>query len=1040
MEIDNRKIARERAEKEAKRADMKQHADKLIQGFEKLEDSHSKRAIWELFQNALDLSDNCHVIIKQENDRISFSHNGKPFDSNTLSCLIKQVSSKDGESNEEEVGQYGTGFITTHSFGKKIILNSVLKEGDYFIPIRNFEIDRIAKNSDELIEKLIIQQEKVFDLVENGDYQSNNGHLTTFTYLALSQLEQENINKAISNLSIILPYVMMLNDKLQKVTVKNINGEEIIYEKGKTESFDNVNVTNIYIDGVVTKIYSLHSIEEDITIILPLSERNKAIKFNEELSRLFLYYPLIGTEKFGFNFIIHSKYFSPTEPRDGIHLKSKNEQVKEKEENNRKIITRASAMIFDFVKNNAEKIENPVYFAPIYFNTNLSNELLSEYFINLKKEWVSEFEDFVLVETNNKRLSPNETKFFKDELLFDAKSDEKKYFKSIYSLVNLFWDNVPKFELVSDWTSIVNVWNSDNIEYISIIDLVEKIQEAGSLDKFNNTEDLKNFYNYLINHSYSNLFSEYKLLPNIKNEFRVLSHLNKTINVDEKLINIADTIIPDIPKRYIKKDFEFNLEFETYDRKQFSRDINSQISEFSKSINQNSLLGEKILFSLIEYCKIFPSLDNTGTRGKLIKLIAKYYQIDDTLTELPAIVNQEIDWLTPIKSLLRNFIWELNTNNSDWIKENISFVKGVVSVIYDYYEFNDIIQTLPIFPNQLYQLCKQSELKVDDNIPEELKELYNSIIKPEKEIKQILILQDFSKFLKNGELKTPKNLGDDIDKVFQEAKPYSEINEHPYKREILNIIKKISDNNNEWAKYFPLIEEKKATIMMASISDDDTKNDLFSIIGLEKDKIALLGKLSRQSNLEEIIRLGEKALLEQMQNNADFEFKHNIGTHIEKIIREKLGQDLIGFSAKVEDEQGGQDIVVRYENSIIYFVEVKSRWDNRNSITMSPLQMKRAVENKSKYSLCCVEMSDYKIGDDERYKANIEDILNRINIIHNIGERVEPLINGIIKVKDFENEISISGDYRGVIPQSIVKQGKSIEDLIEKIISLIKES
>ena len=1039
MEIDNRKIARERAEKEAKRADMKQHADKLIQGFEKLEDSHSKRAIWELFQNALDLSDNCHVIIKQENDKISFSHNGKPFDSNTLSCLIKQVSSKDGESNEEEVGQYGTGFITTHSFGKKIILNSVLKEGDYFIPIKNFEIDRIAKNSDELIEKLIIQQEKVFDLVENGDYQSNNGHLTTFTYLALSQLEQENINKAISNLSIILPYVMMLNDKLQKVTVKNINGEEIIYEKGKTEFFDNVNVTNIYIDGVVKKIYSLHSIEENITIILPLYERNKAIKFNEELSRLFLYYPLIGTEKFGFNFIIHSKYFSPTEPRDGIHLKSKNEQVKEKEENNRKIIARASEMIFDFVKNNAKKIENPVYFAPIYFNTNLSNELLSEYFINLKKEWVSEFEDFVLVETNNKRLSPKETKFFKDELLFDAKSDEEKYFKSIYSLVNLFWDNIPKFELVSDWTSIVNVWNSDNVEYISINDLVEKIQEAGSLDKFDNTEDLKNFYNYLIKHSYSNLFGEYRLLPNIKNEFRVLSHLNKTINVDKKLINIADTIIPDIPKRYIKKDFEFDLKFETYDRKQFSRDINSQISELSKSINQNSLLEEEILFSLIEYCKIFPSLDNTGTRGKLIKLIAKYYQIDDTLTELSVIANQEIDWLTPIKSLLRNFIWELNTNNSDWIKENISFIKDIVSVIYDYYEFNDIVQTLPIFPNQLYHLYKKSELKIDDNIPEELKVLYNSIVKPEREIKQILILQDFSEFLKNGELKTPKNLGDDIDKVFQEEKPYSEINEHPYKKEILNIIKKISDNNSEWAKYFPLIEEKKATIMMASISDDDTKNDLFSIIGLEKDKIALLGKLSRQSNFEEIIHLGEMALLEQMQNNADFEFKHNIGTHIEKIIREKLGQDLIGFSAKVEDEQGGQDIVIRYENSIIYFVEVKSRWDNRNSITMSPLQMKRAVENKSKYSLCCVEMSDYKIGDDERYKANIEDVLNRINIIHNIGERVEPLINGIIKVKDFENEISISGDYRGVIPQSIVKQGKSIEDLIEKIILLIKE-
>ena len=36
--------------------------------------------------------------------------------------------------------------------------------------------------------------------------------------------------------------------------------------------------------------------------------------------------------------------------------------------------------------------------------------------------------------------------------------------------------------------------------------------------------------------------------------------------------------------------------------------------------------------------------------------------------------------------------------------------------------------------------------------------------------------------------------------------------------------------------------------------------------------------------------------------------------------------------------------------------------------------MKRAIENEEKYSLCCVDMSDYKVGSDDRYNPSIEDI------------------------------------------------------------------
>lgn len=85
--IIDRELAEKKAKEEAERADMKQHADKLIQGFEKLEDSHAKRAIWELFQNAIDLSEYSEIILELKEDSVIFKHNGKPFTTNTLSCF-----------------------------------------------------------------------------------------------------------------------------------------------------------------------------------------------------------------------------------------------------------------------------------------------------------------------------------------------------------------------------------------------------------------------------------------------------------------------------------------------------------------------------------------------------------------------------------------------------------------------------------------------------------------------------------------------------------------------------------------------------------------------------------------------------------------------------------------------------------------------------------------------------------------------------------------------------------------------------------------
>lgn len=1028
--------AKEKAKKEAARIDMKQHANKLIQGFEKLDESDAKRAIWELLQNAVDVSENCEIIISITDKSLIFKHNGRPFTSTTLNSLIKQVSSKTSQSNDSEVGQYGTGFITTHSFGKKILLSGSLKKEEGYIYFDNFEIDRTAKDSDELIEKLIIQQEKAFDLIDINDTKEEPSKFTTFEYLVATDLEKENVEKVIDELNLALPYVMSLNDKLIKVTIIDKNKKETIFQKNEVSFKDTTKITPILINNSIEKkIHSISDTENKITVILPLENLNKAISFDSKLAKLFLYYPLIGTENFGLNFVVHSKQFAPREPRDGIHLKSNNDQTQEKEKSNRELLEVAFTLISNFIKENANIIDNIHLLSKISFNTNIPNNSLSVYFKELKEKWANNFKYYPIVETNEEKICPKDAFFFSEELL---KNDA--YFNSIYTIVNLFWKNkIPQKHIVKEWTKYITEWEDTTLNFIDITSIAGEIEKSKTLSFYEEMkEDLKNFYRYLIEYNHVEVFNKHKILPNIKGDFWLLSQLKSCLDIDEVLIEIADIIIPDVSKKFLAKDFYLGLHLDLYERKDFVKDINAKIAENYKSEN-NFPLASETLSAMIKYCSIFPDTSK-GIRADLLSIINDFFGLKQPIINIRNLSDDGSNWwLTALKCLLRNFIYELNNKDNEWIKSNFNFLtKLSESSAYTYSDFKDIISTSKIFPNQQFDLCTGTNLKIDNNISEKLKDLYDNIFKNNSDtskypIRKFLTHNDFKDFLPHKEERTSENLGQEIESLLK-IQDNTNINQSPYIKQILEIIKLISDNP-EWKKYFPIIESKKASIMLDRISDSETKEDLFSIIGLKPDKISLLGKLSKKDNFEKIIELGTQLLEEEEYKKTDFLFKHTIGTHIEKLVREKIKDDLKTFEVKVQDQQGGQDITIKYNNEIIYYIEVKSRWDSNNSVTMSSTQMQRAVENQTKYSLCCVDMTDYKVGKEERYKvSNINEIFDRIYILSNIGSKIEPILEGILSVKDIENEIFISGDYRGVIPQTIIKEGENLDSFIEMLI------
>ena len=159
-QLDDRKSE---ARKREIRQNVKSHCTKIRDGILKNGSTSGNRAIWELFQNAGDLAkDGCAKIrITLNEGHFIFAHKGEPFTDDSLCSLIKQVSAEEKE-GDDTVGQYGTGFLTTHKFSRKITVNGSMQISDnplVFVDVDDFVINRenfddIPKFIDDMTEQI----------------------------------------------------------------------------------------------------------------------------------------------------------------------------------------------------------------------------------------------------------------------------------------------------------------------------------------------------------------------------------------------------------------------------------------------------------------------------------------------------------------------------------------------------------------------------------------------------------------------------------------------------------------------------------------------------------------------------------------------------------------------------------------------------------------------------------------------------------------------------------------------------------------------
>ncbi len=1054
--LNSREEAVEKAINESDRSDLQQHADKMLRAFENFNDFSSNRAIWELTQNACDLTVECEITLDYREGLFSFSHNGKPFTSNALISLIKQVSGdKDDDCEIPPVGKYGTGFLTAHSLGRKMKINGELIIPGGYTELKDFIVDRSAKERDSLIDDIREQKNRVFQIIKSGETLNTHSNKTTFTFIPETDREREYIHNSSLDLDEYIPIVLTINERLKKATTISQTGEKdeyILLQKERVSNDKNLALfkTVITKNEIEKIIYSVKDEENEIEIILPVDKDHKLFSFSNRIARLFLYYPLVGSEDFGINFIINCNKFLPNEPRNGIHLDSKKDQLKDQEQTNRELIEKVTELLFSYLNSNVITVDDPLLYSQINFKRDSDDELLNKYFATLQKEWVSKFQKLPIVKTRKEFKKVNDA-IFLDIHLFEDPS----MFDTIYYFLDLFYpDSIPGKDSLKQWSFFVHEWDYENIQFVNNKKLAENIQSR-SLSDFDQTYLIK-YYQYLIE-TEKNVFNDFKLLPNIYGQFESVNLLKEPKNMDEVLFEIGGSLIHENMKFLIHKDFKFDFDLEVFGRRQFWNAMNvkcdlildeknfclSPVQDIIEDYNEiESGMGDELeletLTNLLKYCRISSINESKSKPAQLFRMISEYYGVESTPIRITS-DEEELDLRNVQRKVLKVFFNTLLFQTESWVEDRLSWILDILTCYEDRYK--DIYKGSEIYPNQLFQLKYITDLKKDVDLKDEIIDLYNTVIKGN--IKSVLANKQINRYLPNNEDITNEDLATKIESEFFETSVNINQPDYHYREEILKLIPKL--NNIFYQNLFPRLYDKRANIMLEVVTNENTKEDIFSIVTLDEKRLKRIGLLIKHENIDEILNRAEEVIRLDNEKRSDFAHKYAIGTYIEDKIRERLSSELSSKinidkreSIETEDIQGGQDIIISYGDKELYYIEVKSRWDQKNSISMSKLQLEKASSFLACYGLLSVDVTKYS-GTNDKYKLSLNEIIPLIKVLKGIGSEILPLIqNNMLAEKNTDSTVKLA-DFRGLINQDIMnRQGTSFETFVDWLVEYLK--
>jgi len=526
------------------------------------EENSKRRWVWELLQNAKDKSaidfptEKVSIIINYD-DHLEFQHNFGYFTVTNIEGLIRQISSEDKDREDasleirpQTTGRFGTGFITTHLLSEKVEVKGLYKKDiSTFLKIA-FPLDRSGRILSELINTIDNSLEFADQSVSNSDIISDpnfSDFNTTFIY-QLDEKGRQIADIGLQDLESALPYTLTFIERIKSVKTTQ-DSQEIVYEKINSRSLtEKIKIIefNKTINGNLEKLYYVYLSENLTSICLPVTINDNQItiqSFNQKLSRIFLDFPLIGTENFYFPVIINNPFLEPTEPRDGVYLTDKNESHVIHNKNIIKEAIFLYLILLEYASNHdwqslyfladTQLPQEKKWISTHWYRDNVQN-ILRENLMNSEIVYTDDLE--------NPKIR------IKDTLFPFNRSLEKTL--NIWDFAKELWlDRLPKREHIQFWINLIDKTWPKEIQY-GIDRLVSDIASLSSVDqlcdRINKTENETLIYLtkviQFVNQENSKLLDNFAIIPNQYGDFKKKKELWLDDNIPNQLKEILSIL------------------------------------------------------------------------------------------------------------------------------------------------------------------------------------------------------------------------------------------------------------------------------------------------------------------------------------------------------------------------------------------------------------------------------------------------------------------------------------------------------------------
>lgn len=572
------------------------------------------RWVWELLQNARDASAGTDTglvaSIEQNQSEIVFRHNGADFKIEEITHLIYHGSTKIEDA--ETIGQYGSGFLTTHLLSSEIHISGKLDDGQSF----EFPLRREADSVSELSESM--EQAWSAFISSLSEASAIADSTTEFRY-PLSHDTLDAAEQGIETLKRCAPFVVAFNQEFSSISIKSSVGaadfKVVARKQLDQDGLLQVTVSESENGSLAERKYLLVQ-GQKASVAIPFESDDDAKCLSVgDIPRLFKGFPLIGTENFSFPAVINSLNFTPTENRDGVYIAQSDNEANIK---NQAVIEEACDLLVELLqfaasanwRNTYLLADVPVLRQRDWLNPDWLRECLKERLVEKSRQ------NAVVISEAGEAIPPDDL-----ELPF-ANTDE-----GVVALWDLLdgWkgarEKLPRRDEAVGWCATAQSWASLSGGDISSLDEVtdgcklakcvhEVSQDPNNLtthrllrlnnslkDDISEIDWLDKLHRFLEDNGLSEVIHQYRIVPSQRGLLRTLPNLYRDNAIDPELKNIADLM---------DKFQEWNIRRELRDTR-----LTCLAEELGKGTWDNQYVVGKLVNKLREWSEKNPD-DNFG--------------------------------------------------------------------------------------------------------------------------------------------------------------------------------------------------------------------------------------------------------------------------------------------------------------------------------------------------------------------------------------------------------------------------------------------